>query len=96
MRQADERCLQSSIQALTEKQGKEFDIAYIGMQVGAHQKMKDHLAVYQQHVSQEWAQKLAQAEPKVEQHLQKAKQIWEQLTGNASGGQSARVSQRQQ
>lgn len=71
--------LQQQKQALQEKSGAEFDKAFMGCQIGAHQAMLAKLQAYQNHVSPQAQQVLQQAEQETQQHLQEAKQIMRQL-----------------
>lgn len=73
------QCAESTIQALREKQGAEFDHAFMHQQVVEHMTMIDTLTVAEQHASQNLKQALQQARQHAEQHLQQAKQIVEQL-----------------
>lgn len=73
------QCTESTLAELREKEGAEFDKAFIGGQIHAHMGMLDTLKVAQMHASPELKQTLADAQSHVEQHLQKAKQIMEQI-----------------
>lgn len=77
--QIKEQCAQSAIQALREKQGEEFDHAFMHGQVMAHMEMLDTLKVAQQQASGQLKQTLQQGQQATQQHLQEAKQILAQL-----------------
>ena len=73
------RCQTSMRDMLTSKDGAEFDKAYIGSQVMAHQAMLDKLKTYEQYVSADAQQVLNEGEAVTKDHLQKAKQIMDRL-----------------
>lgn len=74
-----EKCTQSTIEALREKEGAKFDHAFMHQQVIAHMAMLDTLQVSQNHASGELKQILQQGEQKTQQHLQEAKSLLEQV-----------------
>lgn len=74
-----ERCTQSTIEALREKDGREFDHAFMHQQVIQHMAMLDTLKVAQNHASNDLKQVLQQGEQATQQHLQQAKQLLEQV-----------------
>jgi hypothetical protein len=57
---------------------------FIGAQVLAHKGMLDKLQVFEQHVSPETAQLLADAQKTTEKHLEEAKSICEKLEKKSS------------
>lgn len=73
------QCAESTIQALREKQGADFDHAFIHGQIVEHMGMIDTLTVAEQHASANLKQALQEARQHAEQHLQQAKQIADQL-----------------
>lgn len=84
-----DRCLASAQRELNEKQGKDFDMAYVGMQIAAHMKMVDTLSVYSRHASGELQQVLNEGLETSQQHLEHAKQLVKQVEG--SGNSNANV-----
>jgi predicted outer membrane protein len=87
-RQITERHSQAVREALQEKQGAEFDQAYVGSQVAGHMHMLAALEVIEQEGPDKLRQIAQQARPTVEQHLQHAKQLKEQLKGQTAGADS--------
>lgn len=99
-KQIADRCGQMLKQKLQEKQGAEFDKAFVGSQVAAHINMLATLEVVGQQASGELGQIAQQAEQKVQQHLQHAEQLMQQLdrgqqsrTGAQSPTSEARTTQ---
>jgi predicted outer membrane protein len=88
-----EACLDSA-RRNAERLGKEFDTQFMGAQIVAHQEMLDKLRVFQQHVSPQTKQLLAQAQKTTQQHLEEAKSIHESLSKES--GQSGQGGQRQE
>lgn len=76
------RCLTSAQRELNAKQGSEFDLCFMGMQIGAHTKMVDSLSVVQNHVSPELQQILSEGVETSQRHLTEAKKIHETLEKN--------------
>jgi len=71
-----DRCLATAKRELGEKEGKEFDMCYMGMQVGAHLKMVDTLTVFKKHaVSPELQQVISDGLETAQQHLEHAKEL---------------------
>jgi predicted outer membrane protein len=62
---------------LSQKQGTEFDKAFLGSQIMMHQGMIDKLEVYQRHVDSQTAGILRQAQQEARDHLQQAKSLKE-------------------
>jgi predicted outer membrane protein len=67
-----------------QKAGKDFDKHFMAAQVVGHKQMLDKLQVFEQHVSPELKQVLAQAQQSTQQHLQEAERIHEQLSTQGS------------
>jgi len=80
------QCLQSKRRELEQKQGAEFDMCFIGMQIGDHMMVLDELQVFQNHASPEFRSKLAEAQQTVQHHLDQAKQIAKSQMASAQGG----------
>jgi predicted outer membrane protein len=81
-----EQCLQSSREALEKEDQARFDMHYMGAQIMAHQGMIDMLTVFARHATPELQQTLEQGRQTAEQHLEKARQIKDELA-RASGAQ---------
>ena len=77
--QIKEQCAQSAIAALREKQGEEFDHAFMHLQVMAHMGMLDTLKIAQPQATGELQQVLQQGQQTTQQHLDEAKQLLAQL-----------------
>lgn len=80
-RQIAERCLNALKEELQQKQGAEFDMAFVGSQVGGHMQMQAALEVLGQQGPERIQQVAQEALPKVQAHLEHAKQLKEQLAG---------------
>jgi hypothetical protein len=76
-----QKCLALTQRELGEYDGAKFDQAYIGQQCGAHIGMLAKLTGSEQYASGELQPVLAQQQQTVEQHLQHAKQVMQQLEG---------------
>jgi len=86
-RTVKQNCLKLSEQSLGQKQGAEFDKAYIGQQIVAHTNMLAELQAAQQFASGSQLQPLIQQGTQMtEHHLAQARTIMEQLE-QASAGQ---------
>jgi predicted outer membrane protein len=83
------QCLQSARQELDQKQGSEFDMCFMGMQIAGHMKVIDELKVAQNHASPEFRSKLSDAQKTAEGHLDHAKQIAKSQMAQAQAGHSA-------
>jgi len=85
---------------LQQKQGAEFDKAYIGSAIPAHLHALAALEVLGQQSQGQLAQVAQQARPKVQQHLDHAKQLMQQLDqqsgGNSNDSQADRSGSRTQ
>jgi len=88
-RTVKQNCLKLSEQSLGQKQGAEFDKAYIGQQIVAHTNMLAELQAAQQFASGSQLQPLLQQGTQMtEHHLSQARTIMEQLeAANAQSGQ---------
>jgi hypothetical protein len=82
--QVAQQCLESSKQELGRHQGSEFDQAYMGMQLAGHMKMQDELKVLRNHASGELRQQIDKSLQVVQEHLQHARQVMEQLKDSPS------------
>ncbi len=78
-RQAAQECLSMTKSMMQEKQGAEFDKAFAGSQIGAHVGMLAKLKASQQHASPELASIIKESEQSVQQHLDHAKQLCQEL-----------------
>jgi predicted outer membrane protein len=89
-RQIKEECFALTAKALGEKQGAEFDKAYIGQQIMAHMLMKAELKGSEPFASEQLKPVIQEGMEVTEQHLARAKDIMEQLKGD-SGQRQARA-----
>jgi predicted outer membrane protein len=90
-KQITDRCTQAAKQELGQKSGAEFDECFIGAQVKGHMEMLAALEVIGQETQGELRQVAEEAKPKVQEHLDKAKQLAQQLkAGSAAGSQAER------
>lgn len=81
VRELGRKCLESAKQALSEKQGSDFDKCYMHMQVMAHQKVADSIEVFGNHASPKLKATLDEGEKTVKTHLEYAKQICKKIDG---------------
>jgi putative membrane protein len=89
--QLGDQCRQSASRELERKEGAEFDMCYMGMQIGMHMQMLDTLKVMSRHASQELDQLIEEGEKTTESHLEHAKRIMASLDGHRdSNARSAR------
>jgi len=88
-----QECLNLTQQELAQKQGVEFDKAYIGQQVGAHIGMLAELRGSKSFASAQLQPVIAEGEQMTQKHLAEAKQIMSQLK-DQQGSPSAQTSQR--
>ena len=88
-KQIGERCLQNAKEELQKKSGAEFDKCYVGMAIGAHMQAIAALEVIGEQTQGQLAQVAKQAQPKVQEHLEHAKQLAKQLEGQASTAERA-------
>lgn len=78
-RRAHEECLSLAQQELGQKQGAEFDQAYMGQQYFAHVGMLAKIRASQEFASEQLRPLLQESEKVTQNHLAQAKQIKEQL-----------------
>jgi len=88
--QLAERGLSSIRKELSQKQGSDFDKAFVGMQIHGHMNCLNTLEVLRPYASPQLAKVIEQAIPSTQTHLQHAKQIMEELKGT----QESRTSDR--
>jgi predicted outer membrane protein len=90
-KQIGDRSKQAVMDELQQKQGAEFDKCYMGVAIGAHVHMNAALEVIGQQNVGQLSQIAQQAQPKVQQHLDHAKQIKQQLEGQSSTRDTSRA-----
>jgi predicted outer membrane protein len=78
-RAINERCAAALKEELQQKQGAEFDMAFVGSQISGHMQMVATLEVLSQQGPEQVQQLAEKALPKVQSHLDHAKQLKEQL-----------------
>jgi predicted outer membrane protein len=74
-----EKCLADAKKSLGEKQGREFDHHFVGLQIVKHQAMQSKLAVFERHASSELRQIISDASKTTTKHLEQAEELKEQL-----------------
>lgn len=79
-----ERCKENLREELEQKSGAEFDMCYVGSQIGSHMQASAALEVISQQGG-ELGQLASQAKQTVDHHLQEAKRLAQQLEGQDSG-----------
>ena len=90
-RQIVERSKEMVREELQQKQGAEVDKCYLGYQIGAHMHMLAALETIEQQQLGQLAQIAQEASPKVQQHLDQAKQLYEQLDQSGTRPGAARA-----
>lgn len=86
-RKATENYIRQSTQMLQHYEGQDFDMGYLGFQIGSHIWALAELQALQSQGNEKFQQVVAEATSKVEHHLQEAKEISKALEddrGNAS------------
>lgn len=91
-KQIAERHKEAVREELQQKQGAEFDKCYVGAMVGSHMHALAALEVIEQQGPDQLKQIAQQAQPKVREHLEHAKQLMKQLEGRAGSSQAERQS----
>jgi predicted outer membrane protein len=89
--QIAEHCKQAMRDELQQKQGIEFDKAFVGSQIGGHMHMLSALEVIGRQTQGQLAQVAQQAQPTVQQHLDHAKQLMQQLEQQGAGRPGAQA-----
>jgi len=92
-----QQCTAAAKEELGQKSGAEFDECYLTGQIGGHMHMLAALEVIGQQSQGELRQVAEDAKPKVQEHLEKAKQLVEQMKSSqkADSGQANRQSRSQ-
>jgi len=83
-RELAEQCLQSAKNELGQKDGAEFDKCYVGNMIVKHQQAVDTLTVFRNHATGELQRNIDEAMPKVQSHLQHAKDLMKKLDDSSS------------
>ncbi len=78
-RELAEQCLADTQHMLSEKNDREFDACFIGLQIAKHAGMKTKLEVFQRHASGELKELLAQGQKTTTAHLEHAEKIMKQI-----------------
>jgi predicted outer membrane protein len=93
-----DKCLDSARKDADKLSAEEFDKHFIGGQIVAHKAMLDKLQVFEQHVNQDTAQLLADAQDATKKHLDEAMKIMDNLHKQGSretGASRPRSTQRE-
>jgi len=94
-RQITERCQDLVREELQAKRGPEFDMCFVGAQIGSHTHMLAALEVIGQRSQGELRQFVQEAQPVVQRHLDHAKQIAKAQMAQASNRTGAQQAERQ-
>lgn len=78
-REIASECLTQAKKRLSEKDDKEIDACFVGLQIAAHMAMLDKLTVFERHASGELKQVLADASETTQKHLDKAEKLMKDL-----------------
>lgn len=81
-----ERCTQATKEELQSKSGAQFDECFVGTQIGGHMHMLAALEVIGEESQGQLRQVAEDAKPKLQQHLEQAKQLAEQLKSSSNSG----------
>jgi predicted outer membrane protein len=97
-KQIVDRQTEAARQELEQKEGAEFDKCFVGMVIGAHVNQNAALEVLGQQNLGQVSQLAQEAQPKVQQHLDHAKQLMKQLEGQtaSTGNRAARETSERQ
>lgn len=79
-RQIAQECLKSAREQWESKPVAESEMCFVGTQIVKHQEMLDTNKVLQQHVSTEFQQAIRDGSPTIQQHLDHAKKLVEELS----------------
>jgi predicted outer membrane protein len=88
-RQITDRATEMVREELQAKSGPDFDQCFVAAQIGSHTHMLAALEVIDQKAQGQLKQVIQEAQPKVQQHLDHAKQLAEQLKSGAQTGARA-------
>jgi len=94
-RQISQRCQEMVREELQAKSGPEFDMCFVGAQIGSHTHMLAALDVIGQRSQGELRQFVQEAKPVVQRHLDHAKQIAKAQMAQAGSGTGAQQAERQ-
>jgi putative membrane protein len=81
-----ERDAEDALRSLKQKKGKDFDLAYLQLQIDEHRKVRDELQDKLLPSAKDSGLKayLEDIKPKVESHLAQAERLQEELNGTSS------------
>lgn len=79
-----QKCLQTTQQELSKKEGADFDKCYMTQQVMCHLELKDKLTVLSEHASPQLAKQIDASLEDVNTHLKEAQQIMEKMKDSPS------------
>lgn len=82
--QLGQQCLTSAQQELEQKDGEEFDMCFIGIQIAKHMEMLDTLKVFSRYASPQLDELIEQAEQSTQEHLDHAKELIKDHEGHGS------------
>ncbi len=79
-REIAQQCFVDSKELLNEQDAKNFDAAFVGMQLAKHMAMKTKLTVFERHASENLKPYIAESLATTKRHLDQAKRIMSQIT----------------
>ena len=83
--QAAHRTAEAMKQCLKERQGKDFDLAYLGFELLAQQRLVSMMEVAKKHASQTLLPTLDQGLTGAQDRLHKARELMQQVLGSDKG-----------
>jgi len=83
-RELCQKNLQSAMEELQDKRGTEFDQCYMQLQVYSHQGMVNTIEIFQRYASDDLQGVLQEVGPKVESHLEEAKELVKKIDSNGA------------
>lgn len=89
-REIDEKCLAALKKDLSSKSDSEFDGCYIGCQIAGHMQMAATLKVISEHASGRLGEVVNEARPTVDEHLNRAKKLMDQLDRSRDHAQASK------
>lgn len=93
-KQICEKQAQTFQQKLSQKSGPEFDQCYLAGQIACHMEAAAALDVISQQTTGQLQQLAKQSKSKIDQHLQKAEQLFEQVAKSSTSRQASALSDR--
>jgi len=83
-REIAQQCITDSKKYLSEKDGDEFDVCFVGMQIAKHAAMRSKLVVLQRHTTDEMRQMVTEGIQATDKHMKAAESLMAKLDGDES------------